>query len=94
MPICPACGAQIEWIRDGSMMVPVDPGTREAVMPGRGQFAVYGEDGRPIVGRRVRAHDRGRPGVRWGRTLHWTHCACTGSWDKAAAEAPRGRRAG
>ena len=83
---CPACHEAVEWVDDGAQTVPVDPGTRVAVMPGRGQFAVYDADGRPIVGRRVSHRaDRGAPGVRWGRTLHWATCEAAGAYEKAVA---------
>jgi len=82
---CRACGAPVEWIPDGSRAVPVDPGTRIPVLPGRGQYVCYPEGGVPVVGRLVRGPDRMRPGVQWGRTLHWATCPAVGARDKMSA---------
>ena len=81
---CRACGAEIEWVRDGGRMVPVDAGSRIAVVPGRGPYACYPPSGGVVVGRLVsRTAEHGGPRVRWGRSLHWATCAGTGCYEKA-----------
>lgn len=86
MARCRACGAAIEWVRDGAQMVPVDTGSCIPVLPGRGQFACYPESGGVVVGRMVsRKSDRVNARVRWGRTLHWGTCEAGGAWQKGRA---------
>ena len=90
---CRACGAEIEWVRDGSQMVPVDadawtwvlpPRSWERVARRRWRYAVYAADGKAIVGRRVPAGTRG---AERGRMLHWTTCEAAGAWEKGVAMA-------
>lgn len=71
---CAGCGQRIEWVRDGSRVVPVDPGTHIPVLPGRGYTACYPLDGSVVVGRVVHGADGAKPRVRWGRSLHWSTC--------------------
>ncbi len=85
MPRCRACGAEIEWVRDGAQIVPVDAGRCIPVLPGRGQYVCYPLEGGVIVGRLVHRGDCRRPGVRWGRALHWTTCEAAGAYEKAVA---------
>ena len=80
---CGGCGQRIEWVRDGSRLVPVDPGTRIPVLPGRGYVACSPADGSVVVGRVVRRADIAKPGVRWGRSLHWA--TCEQGYEKARA---------
>ena len=91
MPQCRACGAEIEWVRDGSQMVPVDadawtwvlpPRSWERVARRRWRYAVYAADGKAIVGRRVPA---GTARAVRGRELHWGTCEAVGAREKQAA---------